>query len=154
MKQDQKPRPRQLTSFVTFRLARLQASLNAQATAILKANSGLSLVEWRILQTLEWFEFNTLKQLSDITEIDKGQLSRKIASMVDKGLLKQTPDELDKRVQHLNLTQRARDICAKAMPIMQARQDLLLKDVSKDDLEVFYKVIDKLEAASKTREIP
>ena len=154
MKHNDRPRPRQLTSFVTFRLARLQASLNAQATAILKANAGLSLVEWRILQTLQWFEFNTLKQLSEVTEIDKGQLSRKIASMVQKGLLHQIPDEQDKRVQHLELTQLALDICSKAMPVMQARQDRLLAEVSEEDLEVFYNVIDKLEAASKTREIP
>jgi DNA-binding MarR family transcriptional regulator len=154
MEQDLKPNPWQLTSFVTFKLARLQASLNAQATAILKANAGLSLVEWRVLQTLKQLDLGSLTEIAELTQIDKGQLSRKISSMVKKNLLTQSTSTEDKRAHDLSLTDHAKEICDRTMPIMHARQKQLLANVSDDDLEAFYRVVDQLYAASKNRETP
>ena len=50
MSKHEPPSFRTPSSFVTFRLAKLQGSLNTQATAILKEKAGLSLVEWRLIQ--------------------------------------------------------------------------------------------------------
>ena len=139
------------SSFVTFRLARLQSSLNAQGTALLKSNSGLSLVEWRLIQTLRMFENASLTEIAGVVQMDKGQLSRKIKAMVEKGLLRAETDKRDQRVQHLTLTKKAEQLSAQMMPVMEARQRRLLANVSAEDLEVFYSVIDKIEAASKFR---
>ena len=139
------------SSFVTFRLARLQSSLNAQGTAVLKSNAGLSLVEWRLIQILRMFENASLTEIAGHVQMDKGQLSRKIKAMVAKGLLRAETDKHDQRVQHLTLTSKAEKLSAHIMPIMEARQQRLLADVSAEDLEVFYSVIDKIEAASKFR---
>lgn len=139
------------SSFVTFRLARLQSSLNAQGTALLKSNSGLSLVEWRLIQILRMFGNASLTEIAGVVQMDKGQLSRKIKSMVEKGLLRAKTDKRDQRIQHLTLTKKAEHLSAKMMPIMEARQKRLLADVSAEDLDVFYSVVDKIEAASKYR---
>lgn len=141
------------SSFVTFRLARLQSSLNAQATAMLKAKSGLSLVEWRLIQTLRMIENASLTELAGLVQMDKGQLSRKIKAMVGRGLLRVETDKRDQRVQHLALTKAAERLSAEVMPTMEARQERLLAEVSAEDLEVFYSVVDKIEAASKFRGI-
>lgn len=138
---------------MTFRLAKLQASLNAQAIALLKANSGLSLVEWRLIQTLRMHKNASLSEIAPIVQMDKGQLSRKIKAMVEKGLLRTETDKKDQRVQHLKVTAAAQRLSEKMMPTMEARQELLLADVSEADLATFYEVIDKLEKASKVREI-
>ena len=139
------------SSFVTFRLARLQSSLNAQATALLKSKSGLSLVEWRLIQTLRMIENASLTEIADHVQMDKGQLSRKIKAMVEKGLLRAETDKQDQRVQHLTLTPKAEELSARMMPYMEARQQRLLADVSAADLAVFYSVVGKIEAASKFR---
>lgn len=141
------------SSFVTFRLAKLQSSLNAQATAILKSQSGLSLVEWRLIQTLRMFENASLTRLASIAQMDKGQLSRKIKAMVEKGLLHVEADKHDQRVQHLKLTTKAERLSGRMMPTMEARQALLLEEVSEDDLATFYSVVDKIGKASKVRDI-
>lgn len=138
-------------SFVTFRLARLQSSLNAQGTALLKSKSGLSLVEWRLIQTLRMHGYASLTEIAGVVQMDKGQLSRKIKAMVGKGLLKAETDKHDHRVQHLTLTRKAEQLSAQMMPFMEDRQQRLLADVSTEELEVFYGVIDKIEAASKYR---
>ena len=140
------------SAFVTFRLSRLQSSLNAQAAAILKAQAGLSLVEWRIIQVLRMFENASLTKIAGIVEMDKGQLSRKITAMVEKGLLSVEQDAQDQRVQHLHLTAAAKDLSQRVMPTMAARQNRLLAEICPRDLEAFYRVVEKLEAASKVRE--
>ncbi len=147
------PSYRTPSSFVTFRLARLQSSLNAQATAILKAKGNLSLVEWRLIQVLRMFEDASLTDIAGHVQMDKGQLSRKISAMVRRGLLRVERDKRDQRVQHLQLTDAAQELSRKVMPTMEARQKMLLADVSSEDLEVFYRVVEQIEAASKIREV-
>ena len=153
MTKHDRPSFRTPSSFVTFRLARLQSSLNAQAIALLKSRANLSLVEWRLIQVLRMFDTASMTEIAAIVQMDKGQLSRKIAAMVKKGLLRVEKDKRDQRVQHLHVTQAAQEISAQMMPTMQARQDMLLKDVSKEDLAAFYRVVDSIEAASKIRTI-
>ncbi|MFC6637687.1 MarR family transcriptional regulator [Sulfitobacter sp. JBTF-M27] len=141
------------SSFVTFRFARLQNSLNAQATFLLRSKADLSLVEWRLIQSLRMFENASMTELSGHVQMDKGQLSRKISAMVKKGLLRVEKDKHDQRVQHLHLTEKAQRLSDQMMPTMEARQTLLLADVPEDDLATFYRVLEKIEEASKIRDI-
>lgn len=141
------------SSFVTFKLARLQSSLNAQAIHLLKSKAGLSLVEWRVIQAIRIFEDATMTEISSLVQMDKGQLSRKLKAMISKGLLRAEQDQADQRVQHLHLTAEAERLSDVIMPSMQARQELLLGKVSPEDLATFYSVIEKLEKASKVRDI-
>lgn len=152
MSNEKDPGLRTPSSFVTFRLARLQSSLNAQAVATLKAHGGPSLVEWRLIQSLRIYGQASMTELAGLVQMDKGQLSRKIAAMVEKGLLRIEKDPQDQRVQHLHLTEAAQALSRSVMPIMEARQRHLLQDLSPEELAQFYSVLDRLEAASKDRE--
>lgn len=147
------PSYRTPSSFVTFRLARLQSSLNVQATRMLKSKAGLSLVEWRLIQVLRMYDTASLTEIAGIVQMDKGQLSRKIKAMIEKGLLRTEADKRDLRVQHLRLTDEAERLSRLMMPSMEARQRLLLSDVSEEDLAIFYSVAEKIEKASKVRDI-
>ena len=140
-------------SFVTFRLARLQSALNAQAHALLKQTGELSLVEWRLILLLSLYGNLSMSQVREIVEIDKGQLSRKIKSMIGKGLLSSERDAKDKRVQHVTLTSKGLALRERVFPVMQTRQQVLLENVSSEELAIFYQVMDKIEAASKRRDI-
>ena len=108
-------------------------------------------MEWRLIQTLRMIKNASLTEIADHVQMDKGQLSRKIKAMVEKGLLRTETNKRDQRIQHLTLTAEAEKISAEMMPFMDARQQHLLANVSVEDLEVFYSVIDKIEAASKFR---
>lgn len=141
------------SSFVTYRLAKLQSRLNAQGTAILKDKAGLSLVEWRVIQVIRMFDNPSLSQIADHVQMDKGQLSRKIKGMIAKGLLHSQRDEGDKRIQKLALSEKANEMNQLLMPIMEMRQNHLLANVTSDELALFYDVIEKIETASKIRDI-
>ncbi|MEM6306120.1 MAG: MarR family transcriptional regulator [Pseudomonadota bacterium] len=143
----------ELTSFVTFRLARTQNKLNAQATAILKSRSDLSLVEWRIILIVQMLDGASMSQIASELQIDKGQLSRKVAAMTKKGLIFSQMDENDQRIQHLHLTPESKELAAQLTPVMQERQRRLLQGVEPRDAETFFRVLARIEKASGKREI-
>ena len=148
------PNLRALTSFVTFRLARTQNKLNAQASYFLKSLSDLTLVEWRIIQLLRLHEGATMSKLAREVQIDKGQLSRKISKMVDKGLITTEQDDTDHRKQKVHLTVEALTLSDRLMPVMKGRQDMLLAGITESELETFFKVLTVIDTVSERRDLP
>jgi DNA-binding MarR family transcriptional regulator len=150
---DPKAGTEELRSFLTFRMARVQAKLNAQAMQLLRAQSDLTLVEWRVVQLLRLLDRASMSQLSREIHMDKGQLSRKIKTLVERGIVISEPDETDARQQILHLSARGIDLNTELMPMMRRRQKLLVEDISEGELEVFLKVLDKIDAATDNRSI-
>lgn len=148
-----KPQLSALTSFVTFRLAQTHNKLNAQATFLLKSSSGLTLVEWRIIQLLRLHEGATMSKLAAEVLIDKGQLSRKVSAMVAKGLITTQRDKSDQRKQKMHLTPTASAISDKMFPVMQKRQELLVEGVSDADLAAFFRVLAVIDKKAERRDI-
>ncbi len=150
---DQKNSYAELASFLTFRLARTQNKLNAQATALLKARSDLSLVEWRIILLVRLYDDASMSKIAADVQMDKGQLSRKVAAMTKKGLIQTTPDDHDNRMLHLHLTPKALALAETMTPVMRKRQEFLVKGVDPDELEVFLNVLARIDVAAETREL-
>lgn len=139
--------PLHLNNYLTFRLARVQAKLNAQGARLLKQVSGLSLAQWRIIAILGTDGETTSSELSRNAEFDKGLLSRKLKTLTDVGLVKSTPHPTDRRVQILSLTPRGHDIFEETLPHTRARQERLRSLLSSAELDALYSALDKLEAA-------
>ena len=151
---DMKDTTNDLSSVLTFRLARAQAGLNAQATRILKKHSELSLVEWRVIRVIEDIGSATLSRLSAEMHMDKGQLSRNVTGMIKKGLMISTPDKHDQRKAILDVTDAGRTILRHLTPIMDERQRRLKRDITADELKVFFDVIAKIEDVVNTGDDP
>lgn len=137
-----------LKSFVTFRLARLQSRLNAQAMRLLKAHSDLSLTEWRVLGVIALLEQGTLSDIVRETELDKGQLSRGITSLVKKGYLRSKVNKSDQRQHNLHLTQSGQALHDTILPVMRNRQRHLTAEIDPVALDTMLRVLDQLEHAS------
>lgn len=141
-----------LRSVLTFKLARAQARLSAQATHLLRTHSDVSLVEWRVIQLILLFGETSMSVLANEFEIDKGQLSRKINSMIERGLVVSEQDPSDQRKHILSLTPKSVVIAKDMKPIMDARQKKLRAEISDTDMATFFDVLAKIEAAALTRE--
>ena len=74
--------------FLTFRLARVQAKLNAQSSRILKDHAGITLTQWRLLALIGNAGRTTAAVLSREVAMDKGLISRNIKTMVSDGLVR------------------------------------------------------------------
>ena len=142
------PNATDLKSFITYRLARLQSRLNAQAIRMLKTASNLSLTEWRIVAVTALHDTCTLSDLVRDTGLDKGQLSRAVSALVSNGYLVSAVNQDDQRQNLLHLSASGTELHAKLLPIMRGRQEHLLHGIDPHELATALKVLDALDLAA------
>lgn len=140
-----------LHQFLTYRLSRVQAKLNAQASAMLRAHAGLTLSQWRILALVGAAGQTRLSDLSRVAALDKGLLSRNLKVLVGGGLVISEQDDIDHRVQHLSLSKRGKALFERTLPRMRKRQRRLRSALTAKELDVLYAALDKLEVAADYR---
>lgn len=137
-----------LKELVTFRLVRLNAKFSAQASRILKESAGLTPAQWRVMFMIHDNGPMSPARIGKKIGMDKGQLSRTIKGMLDRGWLQSQPSKADHRSFELSLTAEGSAAFLKAQPKMRVRQSKLMNSLSKGELEALYSVFDKLEAAA------
>ena len=137
--------------FLTFRLARVQAKLNAQSSRILKDHCGLTLTQWRLLSLIGAAGRTTAAHLSREVAMDKGLISRNIKTMVADGHVRITVDPEDNRAQHLELTEAGLEVFHTTVPRMRARQDALRALLDADEEAMLNRALAKLEKAADDR---
>jgi DNA-binding MarR family transcriptional regulator len=135
----------QMRRYLTFRISRIQAKLNAQATRILREASGTTLTQWRVIALLATSGPTRLSDIARETVHDKGLLSRNLKVLIKNGVVNAQRDTGDHRAQILSLTPKGQAIFDRTLPVTQARQQKLQEDLSDDELAVFHRVLDKLE---------
>lgn len=137
-----------LQGYVTFRLSRLQAALNAQAAQLLANGAGLTLTQWRILALIDEAGEATHGALMRSGAFDKGLLSRTLAGMIAQGLLSESRDEGDHRRQILRITPLGLQRRARAAPLMEARRERLMRDFTPAEASALMGALDKLMVAA------
>jgi DNA-binding MarR family transcriptional regulator len=138
-----------LQDYLTYRLSRVQAKLNAQGSKVLRDAAGLTLVQWRVVAFIGAAGRSSLSSITRETALDKGLLSRNLKTLVDMGVVRSEQDVVDNRVQHLSLTRRGQDLFERALPVTKRRQAWLRKDLTAAEIDTFKRVLLKLERASQ-----
>jgi DNA-binding MarR family transcriptional regulator len=138
-----------LQEFLTYRLARLNATLNRQATAILQAQGPLRLAEWRVLALLAAHGEINGRRLTEIAGIDPGLASRTLAALQERRLIDVRRDPGDRRSVKAGLTAEGSLIHARLLPLMRARQQRLMASLAPADREAVFRIVDTLMAAAE-----
>lgn len=136
-----------LPKLMTFRLARLQARVNAQAARILNKYVDISLSEWRIFVMIDTHGKITPAQIVRLTKFDKGLISRTIKRMHEKELVWFETNESDQRSHQIDFTPEGRAVFEQARPAMRKRQEMFRKTLGSDELEILFRAFDKLDIA-------
>lgn len=136
---------------LTQRMARVQAQLNAQAGAVLRSQSDLTPARWRILSLIASGQPTRLMEICRLSGMDKGQVSRNLSQLVAAGLLRAERDTNDMRSQRLEITETGRQLHARLLPAMQARQDYLLGQLDATQRDALDSALDTLEQAAARR---
>lgn len=139
-------------NFLTFRLSRVQAKLNAQASLILKQHCGLNLTQWRIVLLLGSVSATTAGSLTAATGIDKGLFSRKLKTLIEMGVVKIKTNRDDHRQQLISLTPKGMRLYDKMAPVMRTRQQYLLSVLTAKERDIVAASLRKLEAAANITE--
>ncbi|MGB3455500.1 MAG: MarR family winged helix-turn-helix transcriptional regulator [Litorimonas sp.] len=93
-----------------YKIAVLSDLVARRVAAIASEVGGLNLSQWRVLAAVGDRNGRTASQVVDITPMDKGIVSRSVASLVQQGLLRRAASDSDGRVSHLYMTDSGREV--------------------------------------------
>lgn len=96
-----------LEQFLPYRLAVTAATVNRLIGRRLADTAKLSISEWRVLAVVERAGVLSPSAIGALAAMDKVKVSRAAASLVARGLIKQTQDPHDGRGRLLRLTRKA-----------------------------------------------
>lgn len=133
---------------VSYQVMQLNSKLNAQARTILAKHGDLSLAEWRVIRMIGLDPSLAAKQVRDIIGLDKGQFSKTVAALEQKGLIKVDPDPVDRRRIQLSLTKKGQATHTRIAPDIGQRNEHLLSQLSEREQSQFFKTLKKLDQAA------
>lgn len=140
--------------FLTFRLTRLTNSLRTNLTKRYLEEFELSLPEWRLLALVTRFSPLRFSELTQRSHMDKGQVSRTLRVMTERGLTKtkviakrgsRSAEALAAPVS-VAVTAKGRALYKSVMPVAQRRQSQILELLSASERLALFSTLDKLYA--------
>lgn len=135
----------ELESFLPYRLYRLADTVSREFSKIYRERYGLTRPEWRTLSGLGQRGTMTAKELGEQSAMHKTKVSRAVAELERRRWLTRTPDENDRRVEHLTLTKAGLAAYREMVPLAKAFERELLARLSGEERVAVAKGVAALE---------
>ncbi len=142
---DNVPAGASLLSMTAHRLSRL---LRYQIGDLLARHGELSLVDWRICVGLSQQQTITQKELVNFTKMQQGQVSRSLAVLEQRGLIRSSRCDRDKRARQFSMTDRGRVHFNRVLPAVAAYCEAIDQSLSPDEFEQFLEMAQRIAQAS------
>jgi len=123
----------ELESFLPYRLYRLADAVSREFSTIYRDRHGLTRPEWRTLSGLGQHGAMTATALGEQSAMHKTKVSRAVAELERRRWLTRTPDENDRRVEHLALTKAGLAAYREMVPLAKAFETELLGRLSEEE---------------------
>jgi DNA-binding MarR family transcriptional regulator len=120
-----------LESLVTYRLTRVVDTLMRAAIKVYQAHHDVTVTELRLLATIGHHQPLALNEVSRLTGIDKGWVSRSLATLVERKLVARRPHPTDSRATLLSLTRAGKAKVQEIVPLAAARNERFLAGIDK-----------------------
>ena len=137
-----------LETFLPYRLSVLSNTISQSIALAYRDRFGLGVADWRVMATLgdEWPPGATpcANTVAARTAMDKVQVSRAIARLVDAGLVSRAADPGDRRRAILSLTETGRAIYDRIVPAALDYEQRLMDLLSASERACLSRLIDKL----------
>jgi DNA-binding MarR family transcriptional regulator len=129
---------------LAFRVLSLGQLLNRGIAVLLDKHLGLSVRQWRVLFYLANSGPDSAQNIADFCRYDKSQVSRAIAELLQKKMVRTTASTTDGRRQVVSLTATGRTSYQRGLPLSQSRHTHLVECLSAQELKDFERTMDKL----------
>jgi DNA-binding MarR family transcriptional regulator len=139
-----------LEEFLPFRLAVASEGVSRVIARHYLTRSGLGMPEWRLLAAVGRFGVLSPTAAGEHTSMDKVKVSRAAASLVARGLLRQTQDPEDGRGRLLRLTRKGTGVYAGIKPMAQQIETTLAAGLSKAEWNMLHKALARLTEHTQT----
>jgi DNA-binding MarR family transcriptional regulator len=140
-----------IRDMISFRLSNLVAANDRVGQGWMQTQFGLSLNEWRVLGLTFALEPVIVSEVKNILHIDKGQLSRVIKSMVERGYIRSEPRSDDQRFTELRMAARGRALHQKMLAYSTKRNNALLEGFTPEEARELFRLLDKIRAGIEQR---
>ena len=138
-----------LETFLPYRLNRLAEDVSRNFSRIYRDRFGITRPEWRLLATLGQYGTMTATAVGQHSAMHKTKVSRAVAALQQRHWLTRTPDDADRRIEHLRLTSAGLAAYRELVPIAHAFEARLLAALSDSDKKAVLRLITELAAASR-----
>lgn len=138
-----------LETFFPYRLAVLAEQVSLATAQVYRERFALTRDEWRVLAALADQGEVRAADVKDRTTLDKMQVSRALARLEAQGLVDRAPDPDDGRASRVRLLPAGTALYRKIVPMVQAREEYLLSDLTPQERKVFAAAIDKVEVRAR-----
>jgi DNA-binding MarR family transcriptional regulator len=135
-----------LEDFLPFRLSVAASSVSRLMARRLAETSGISIAEWRVLTTVGRYGTLSPSLVGERTAMDKVKVSRAAASLVARGLIRQSQDPADGRGRLLRLTRKGANVYNGAVPLARELEDEIANGLSRTEWAALQKALVRLGA--------
>lgn len=126
-----------LTQFLPYRLAALSERVSKALSKIYSDPHGLSVADWRVLVHTATQNAVSVREIHQTVNLEKPRVSRAVARLVERGLLRKETETADKRLVHITLTPDGRSVLDEILPKALEFERRLTEMIDKDTLSAF-----------------
>lgn len=133
-----------ITELLSFRLARLVAVNEQAGNQWTSTVYNLRLNEWRVLGLTRALEPVGFQEITRRLMMDKGQLSRIVKALVNRGVISASPSREDRRTVILSTTPQGRDLHDRVLPFAQQRNEAVVGSLTPAEYAEFSRILQKI----------
>jgi DNA-binding MarR family transcriptional regulator len=138
-----------LQNFFPYRLAVLAETVSQAMARVYAQRFGLSRDEWRLVAALAELGSARTSTLHEHCTLDKMPASRALASLEAKGLVARSTAPDDRRAHLVQLEAAGKRLMTELLPMVLAREQLLLEALSDDERRLLAQVLGKVQSQAQ-----
>lgn len=129
---------------LTFKIARFAAINAYDGGHMFRATFQLTLNEFRVVGLIAAHQPVTFASIAKRLYMDKGQLSRLVHAIQDRGLIRSEPNAEDARQLDLRLTEAGTALHERIIQAIQSANEEVIDPLSADEVATFLSLLDRL----------
>lgn len=137
-----------LDQFLPYRLSIASNRVSGAVATAYQALFALKIPEWRLIAVIAEGQAMTQQALGAATQMDKVTVSRAAIALVDRGLVKRTPNPDDQRSHLLSLSSEGQALYESVAPKALALEAAVFGGFSVDEIAQFAAMLARIEAAA------
>lgn len=138
-----------LEEFLPYRLSVLSNTVSNAIAAAYQGRFGLSIPDWRVMAVLARFPGSSAQDLVRRTQMDKVAVSRGVSRLLERGLLKRTTAEDDRRRSQLCLSDEGEAVYREIVPLARGYEQQLLAAISPQHRRLLEEMLADLQQAAE-----
>ncbi len=143
-----------LERFLPYRLNVLAASVSNALAQIYAERFGITIPAWRVIATLGQFGVRTGRDIAAHAVMHKSTVSRAVALLVERGLVRRETNAQDAREDLLALTPEGRAVYEALAPEALAFEERLLSPLTAPEREALFAILARLETQALSLDGP